>query len=256
YQVAVLSWSALPSDNANPVWIKPNVTASHGKAANNDHSSELMFGKADQGTVQAAPETHNAPVTKLNLSLVGIVASSDPKYSSAIILYQGKQDTYFIDSKIGTTNATVLHIYPDRLILDLQGALQTLMLDGDDYNAPKTPQRRRQVPAPTRSKAHTVKLNRAEILKNPAKLTHYIRISPVREDGLIKGYRLRPGRDPSVFNDAGLKAGDIAVELNGTDLTNMAEAMTLMKAFPTMTSISVNVLRNGQVHELFLNVPE
>ena len=254
YQVAILSWSALPSDDTSPVWIRPHVTASHAKSISGDQSGG-MFGQADKVASEVDPETHNAPVTKLNLSLVGIVSSNDPKHSSAIILYQGKQDTYFIDSKIGSTNATVLHIYPDRLILDLHGASQTLMLDGDDFKATGKSQRAKAAPT-TRSTTRTVKLNRAEILKNPGKLTHYIRISPVREDGRIKGYRLRPGRDASVFNEAGLKSGDIAVELNGIDLTNMAEAMTLMKAFPTMTSMSVSVLRNGQIHELFLSIPE
>jgi general secretion pathway protein C len=252
YQMAILSWALLPSDDTSPVWNRPHVTTSHAKSINGNQSGG-MFGQADKVAVEEDIQTDDVPLTKLNLSLVGIVASSDPKYSSAIILYQGKQDTYFTDSKIGSTNATVLHIYPDRLILDLHGALQTLMLDADDFKATSKLQRRNPT---TRSKTHTVKLNRAEILKNPSKLTHYIRISPVREDGHIKGYRLRPGRDASVFNGAGLKAGDIAVELNGVDLTNMAEAMTLMKAFPTMNSMSVSVLRNGQIHELFLSLPE
>ena len=99
----------------------------------------------------------------------------------------------------------------------------------------------------------TVKLNRQELLKNPGKLTDYIRISPVRGKWKGKGViELNLVKTGALFEQAGLKSGDLAVELNGIDLTDTQQAFTLMKEFPTMTDMTLSVERGGgQLHELY-----
>ena len=195
-----------------------------------------------------------APKTKLNLTLVGVVAASDPNASSAIISYKSKQNSYFIDSEIEGTDASVSEIHEDRVILDVDGVLQTLMLEGVDNLEQQNDQQTKAV-REVKAKSVDVALDRSAILKDPGKLTDYIRISPYRQDGAIVGYRLRPGKDRTVFEQAGLKNNDLAIELNGVDLTDTQQAFSLMKDFPTMTEISLTVERNGQLHELYLNIP-
>ena len=57
----------------------------------------------------------------------------NPDLALAIIENRGRQDTYAIDDAIGSTNATLKQVLPDRILIEYQGDLQTLMLDGEDF---------------------------------------------------------------------------------------------------------------------------
>ena len=258
YQFALLTWSLFPVQDAKYQWVVPKVkTAAKDSEINTLKLQQLhLFGKplSSNAVVKKNSSVSSAPKTKLNLTLVGVVAASDPDYSSAIISHKSKQDSYFIDSEIEGTGATVSEIYEDRVILDVDGVLQTLMLDGVD-GLKQQNNRQTKAVRNEETKAKSVDLDRSALLKDPGKLTDYIRISPYRQDGAIVGYRLRPGKDRTLFEQAGLKNNDLAVELNGVDLTDTQQAFSLMKDFPTMTDLSLTVERNGQLHELYLNIP-
>ncbi|MCW8995943.1 MAG: type II secretion system protein GspC, partial [Psychromonas sp.] len=172
----------------------------------------------------------------------------------AIISYRSKQDSYFIDSKIAGTAAVVSKIYEDRVILDVDGVLQTLMLDGLDRLKQQESNQAKAVERLS-SEVVDIDIDRAAILKDPSKLTDYIRISPYREGDKVLGYRLQPGKDRTLFDQAGLQDGDLAIELNGVDLTDSKQAFSLMRELPTMTEVSITVERNGQLHELYLTTP-
>jgi len=261
YQLAFFTWSLLPVEKSELQWTTPEITGL--KSANKIDSGKIkelqLFGKTvlpdDSPKKRLLPDTLS--VTKLNLTLSGVVAASDPLYSSAIISYKGKQDSYFINSKIEGTRASVYEIYEDHIVLDENGIYQVLMLDGLEAGNEQLPKKvQPPIENPTRAApSNRIDLDRSEILSDPSKLTNYINISPVREDGEIKGYRLSPGKDPALFEQAGLENGDLVVELNGVDLTNMAESMSLMKEFPTMTEISLTVDREGQLYDLYFSIP-
>lgn len=259
YQFALLTWSFSPVQDSKYQWVAPKIKAtSNGNKINTQKlQQQHLFGES-KGTVKNSGAVSSAPKTKLNVILVGVVAASEPQLSSAIISYQSKQDSYFIDSKIEGTGATVSEIYEDRVILDVNGSLQTLMLDGvenmrqqDNHQAKAAGSK---VVAETNVKPVDIEIDRSTLLKDPGKLTDYIRISPYRRDGEVAGYRLKPGKDRTLFDQAGLKNGDLAIELNGVDLTDTQQAFSLMKEFPTMTEMSLTVDRNGQLHELYLNI--
>ena len=267
YQLALLTWFFVPAENSNPQWTTPKARSSQTeKRLDTSKLQQLhLFGKMVKkaAPVKKALIVSEAPKTKLNVTLVGVVAASDPAYSSAIIAYKKKQGSYFIDSEITGTNATVSEIHPDRVLLDVGGALQTLMLDGveklekqQQHHELKGKVEVGENKAVNEHQVKTVNLDRKALLKDPGKLTDYIRISPVRENGAIKGYRIKPGKDRTLFDQAGLKNGDLAIELNGIDLTNMQQAFTLMKEFPTMTEMSLTVEREGQLHELYFSIPQ
>ncbi len=264
YQLALLTWALLPEQESKYKWVVPKVkTLQHdNKIDTQKLQQQHLFGEQikPKKVVKKAATVNEVPKTKLNLTLVGVVAATDPLFSSAIISYKSKQDSYFIESKIEGTNASVSEIYEDRIILDVNGELQTLMLDGVETvdRQRDTHESKARVSSSKKVKKNqvkTVNLDRKELLKNPGKLTDYIRISPVREDGEVKGYRIKPGKERSLFDQAGLKNGDLAIELNGIDLTDTQQAFTLMKEFPTMTDMSLTVERDGQLHELYFSIP-
>lgn len=85
---------------------------------------------------------------------------------------------------------------------------------------------------------------RAEIAKDPQSVFKYINISPVKKDGGIVGYRVSPGRDAALFNDVGLKAGDIAVQLNGIDLSDPSSSVELMQVMNDPQELNLTVERD------------
>ena len=215
----------------------------------------------------------NVPETRLNLVLTGLVASDEQSKAAAIIEYQGKQETYGIGDIIIGTRANLEQVLMDRVLIKQSGRLETLMLDGFDYNQPakkiankpaakrnKTkigPQSSRSGVVDQRSNKQltaTAKILRAEFSQDPAKIGDYLRISPKRKDGKIIGYTLRPGKKPEFFKLAGLKAGDVAVEMNGFDLIAPTQAMQAMAEMRQARDISLLVNRQGNLTEILISL--
>lgn len=254
YQLALLTWFLLSSVPPSAVWDAPVATQQTNQQIKTQKlQSAFLFGQQEILPVKVISKarTTHAPKTTLKLTLVGVVAASDPEYSSAIISYQGRQDSFFIDSKIANNQASLIEIYSDRVILNVQGSRQTLMLDGADEEFDNRPLAKNTPSA----RLNTLNIDKKRLLSNPRAIFDYINISPLKKSGRLQGYRLSPGRNPTLFNSVGLQAGDIAVQLNGVDLTDRQQALTLMKRFSQMTEINLSVMRQGQLYEIDFAIP-
>ncbi len=93
---------------------------------------------------------------------------------------------------------------------------------------------------------------KAAISENPQQFLKYIRLSQVNRDGKLVGYRVRPGRDRALFDSVGLQDGDIAVELNGADLTNPASMGEIWKNLNQLSELNLTVERDGQRYDIYL----
>ena len=252
YQLALFTWALLPEESVQYSWTAPNEKSNTTQVSHQALLQLNIFGKKAKGQTQSHRNI-DAPKTRLKVNLVGVVSSSDPLFSSAIISYKNQQASYFIGSKIQGANTEVSDILSDRVILNVNGAMQTLMLDQFSKSSAPIPQRRHA--SMRQGKSVSLDVDRQSLLKDPEKLTNYIRISPYRKNKELVGYRLKPGRDKSLFEEAGFKRNDLATELNVIDLTDTKKAFSLMKDFATMKEITVTVVRDGQIHELSLNIP-
>ena len=80
----------------------------------------------------------------------------------------------------------------------------------------------------------------------------YIRLSQVRREGDIVGYRVGPGSQRDLFDAVGLKEGDIATQLNGADLSDPSAMGKVWQSISDMTELNLTVERDGQRHEIFI----
>ena len=280
YIGAQITWSAVPQAQS-----KQNTSSAlNNRQVNNTAKNKAvdiakiqslnLFGLYNESDI-AEPEIEmaNVPETKLNLTLSGLVASDDKSIAAAIIENQGKQETYGIGDIIIGTRANLEQVLMDRVLIKQSGRLETLMLDGFDYNQPaqkvevkpalKRPERK-VGPHSSRSGVvdkrtnkeltATAKSLRTEFSKDPAKIGDYLRISPKRKDGKIVGYSLRPGKKPEFFKLSGLKAGDVAVEMNGYDLIAPTQAMQAMVEMKQARDISLLVNRQGSLTEILISL--
>ncbi|CAM3152579.1 type II secretion system protein GspC [Moritella viscosa] len=258
YQSAVLTWQLWPEKSESVTSWQP-VFGQDGKQIKSYELNTLrnlhLFG-LQQTETQAPVVVQNidAPKTRLRLILAGLVASSEPSLALAIIELKGKQDTYGIEDEIGSTDAVLKQVLVDRVIIKYKGNLETLMLDGEEFTRETSG---RQPHNESSSKAPRDLSNlRKDLLANPASITDYVRISPVRTNGKLAGYRVNPGKNRELFKEVGLKPNDLAVSLNGYDLTDTRQAMEVAKQLKDLTEMSLTVERDGQLHSIYLSMPE
>ncbi|MEI6893530.1 MAG: type II secretion system protein GspC [Colwellia sp.] len=275
---AKITWSVVPQAQSSQNTSLINKTYNNrniGKAIDVAKIQSLnLFGlytENESGTIVA--EVSDVPETALNLILSGLVASDVELIAAAIIENQGKQETYGIGDIIKGTRASLEQVLMDRVLIKQSGRLETLMLDGFDYNEPahkvaghSAAKRNKANVGPQLSSTNVVDQRnnkeltqsaqglRHEISSDPAKIGDYLRISPKRKDGEIIGYSLRPGKKPSFFKLAGLKAGDVAVQMNGYDLTAMSQAMQAMVDMKQARDISLLVDRQGDFIEILISL--
>ncbi|MCJ8352213.1 type II secretion system protein GspC [Moritella sp.] len=258
YQSALLTWQLWSTTSGSATSWQP-ISSRASNQVNNYELNTLrnlnLFGKQQtEKQVAVVVQNIDAPKTRLRLTLTGLVASSEPSLALAIIEYKGKQETYAIDDEIGSTRAMLKQVHPDRVLIEYQGNLETLMLDGEDFSREISQQQPRETSS---GKAPRDLSNlRKTLLKNPASITDYVRISPVRKNGKLSGYRVNPGKNRQLFKDVGLKPNDLAVSLNGYDLTDTRQAMEVAKQLKDLTEMSLTVERDGQLHSIYLSIPE
>ncbi|MEZ8101311.1 type II secretion system protein GspC [Vibrio bivalvicida] len=215
-----------------------------------------LFGKYQTNApVVEQPKVQDAPKSRLNVVLVGVVTSSNPDKSLAVIANRGQQATYGLNEVIEGTRAKLIQVQSDRVIIDNSGRNETVMLEGLKYTKPSDT----AVQAPksvTRSQVSPDSLNkiREEIRQDAKQIFQYVRMSQVKQDGEVVGYRLSPGKDRALFDAVGLKPGDIAISINGLDLKDSAAMGEVFRSLSQLTELNLTVERNGQPHEIYIEL--
>lgn len=224
--------------------------------------SLTVFGKVEAPKQEQPAVIENKAVdTSLNLTLVGVMESSDENSARAIITSGDKQDVYAINAPLPVgNNVTLSKVMADRVIINNNGQYESLWLYQNDPNAP----------AVSRSVASPQPIVNQELLsgrngsaygpevqspqeKDPAlaevsrNLSDVVAMSIYRENGQVVGYKIRPGRDAEKFKSVGLQADDIVTAINGMPLTNPAKIMEVYKNMGNTTSASLEIKRGGSL---------
>lgn len=258
-----LIWSVLQPESNLTRW---QPVATH-VSQNQQHFpvSELLamnlFGTYQQSPTAAAKLVkQDAPETRLNLTLNGVVASSNPDKALAVITNNGKQNTYGLNETIEGTRASLQAVFADRVIIRNGGRDETLMLDGLKFAKSSAPAMSAK-PVRAASNEATKSISgeeldkiKKEIMDNPQNLFSYIRLSQVKQDGKLVGYRVNPGKNKVLFDAVGLQPNDLAVTLNGNDLTNPSTMTKLWSELSQASSFNLGVERDGQLHDIYIEL--
>jgi general secretion pathway protein C len=225
--------SALPAASApaRPVAASPAIQLA---TIVNAH----LFGSA------AGSGADNAPNTTMPLILAGVIAGKDPNKGQAIIGANAASGKLYAVGAMIPGGARLHAIYADRVLIERNGALETLPLP-------------RNTPSGAGKSAAPPPAARAEALaQNSTVLAGMVRIQPVFNQGKLSGYRIFPGgtRGTSAFTQLGLHAGDLVVGVNGTALDDAGRAMEILQTLSSSASATVTVSRNGLTQEVNLNL--
>ena len=268
---AELTWRLWPQPIASSRF--ENISSSQSVSLENSNSrlnlADIkrlnLFGDFNAGPIEEK-EVTDAPVTRLNLTLTGVVASSVEDQGAAIIENRNQQQTYGIGEKIEGTSVSLKEVYADRVIIKNGSSNETLMLDGVDYKKNTNqlsqtplanPQPSDQGPEELRQTLSNEAIQAGrELQDQPASFIDYIAVSPHRPDGELLGYRVSPGKKPTLFKAAGLKSGDVITDINGLDLTDMQEALEAMNMLKELQSLQMSVQREDELITIYLDLPQ
>lgn len=269
--LAQLTWRiATPADTL--VVVPPSQSIGSPTQSVNVRALQALNIFGDRAAPDAVAQTDfNAPETTLNVRLVGLVASDRAELSAAIIEQGGNQRTYVVGERITNSRASVEQILPDRVLLDNGGRREVLYIEGRDGQETALRTFPSQATA-TNSNTGTaapvqVTLDDSEemtaavasVRDDPSALLELISITPLRENvpgqgPQVIGYRLQPRENIELFAALGLQAGDIAVQINGFDLTDAAQALAAMNELEDASRAIIQVRRNNELVDLELQV--
>jgi len=256
YTLSQISWSLIPGDEGKlaPHSVKKKTGARQQAKSYNEITDAHLFGNFQQVATKATKTV--APDTRLNLVLKGVLASTPMEFGSAIIALgkKGKEDTYAPGDKV--SSATLKEIYADRVILERGGKLETLRMPKD--NSSNLIKRSR----PDLSRSYkpegpgaVLSDIRKQILKNPTSFGKYAIPVPYNENGRLRGYRLQPQGDRSLFDAVGLDPKDVIIAINGVELNNPTKGLKALRSLQKAKSIDITVLRNGAEMPLHFDIP-
>lgn len=260
-------WLWIPTPEAaawRPAPVTPAAAVADGAASGPNAelvASAHLFGDYRAPVDPVVAEIAAAPDTRLNLTLLGILAADRDRESRALIGTQGGEEKPYSVGDDVVRGVSLQAIFADRVILSRGGQLETLRLDKDSPGAPLPPGpiSAREAPAEDGhvvDDATTEQLAqiREQILQDPSKASDYIRVQPASVNGQQRGYRIYPGRDRAVFNGAGLRPGDLVTTINGVQLDDPARALQMLGDLSQAATLNLTIERGGVQQTVTVNL--
>ena len=263
WQIARIVWMLVPAPAAgDPVEAPVNLPVASAPSGSGTDVQTIaanhMFGVASEE--DAAPPPADTPDDNLsdtrltNLVLKGTIASAIEEFSVAVIADGNAEQKVYIIGDSVTSGASLHAVYPDRVVLNENGALTNLRLPSE-FPTASAPVRRA-----TTTRRQTARQNpnsvQSVVTQNLTKLTDVIRPTPYLVNGQQAGYRVYPGRNREQFAALGLRPGDLIKDIEGQSLTDPTQAMQIFQSLGTAEQVSVTIERNGQPQTIVLRTSQ
>jgi general secretion pathway protein C len=195
------------------------------------------------------------PGTRAPLVLTGVIAGNDPQNGLAIIGSSAQATKVYA---VGDTlpGGVKLHsVYEDRVVVDNNGALESLALPRNVNPALAPPPSAALLQGGANPAFERV---RRMISEQPGLIGDVLRPQPVVDlkSGHMNGFRVFPGRDRTAFARLGLHPGDLVTAINGTPLDDRDRSEQILKTLSSASEARVTVVRGGQQQDLVLNIAQ
>jgi general secretion pathway protein C len=186
------------------------------------------------------------PVSTQGLTLVGVLAESDPRTGRAIIGESGATARVYAVGATLPGGSRLAEVHADHVLLDRGGSFETLPLP-------------RQVGIPSSST-----LPAASSAVSPAALpagapstediTQVIRWQAVIRSDRPSGIRVYPGANAQRFAQLGLRPGDLVLAINDSPLADQANSEQFIRSLSGTPQARLTIERNGQTESLTLDL--
>jgi general secretion pathway protein C len=203
--------------------------------------------------------------TRLDLTLRGVVASTADGLGHAIIEYRKQQEVYAVEDKLPVPGqVTLAKVMPNQVVLDNGGTYELLTLFEETELEAQLPAQPPAAPragsANARGSAPAALIDKREdpgatalaqqyrdqLYQDPQSLAQVVRVSAVREDGALLGYRIGPGEEREQFEALGFQPGDLVTSINGIALNDPANTMRLYQTMRSASEAVFELTRKDQ----------
>lgn len=203
-----------------------------------------------------------APETSLNLQLDGLRMSNvaDVAGNAIIRTPNGQSENYQIGDEI-IAGVTLERILSDRVIINRDGANETLMLGGrqaglsviGDESMVASPVANSDQAAATAAAPDLPEI--AGRIVGPEILFTSMRAEPARTERGATGYRLLARGDAALMRDAGFEPGDILLQFNNTSVAD-TDLEELFERFGQVQTATLLIERDGVDRIIRLSIGE
>jgi len=219
-----------------------------------------LFGQASQDL--AGQRLDKLPVSRLNLVLTGVIATSAGGY--ALISVNGQPQEPFAVGQTVTEGAVLQAVNPDRAVIRRNGTLESLLLAETDNSPPQVAQtpvkpvpvvnRAANAPAePVREAAgnpqretegpiNMMQPEQAAAQTNPPDFMKQATLLPSR-DGGVTVRLIQPG---SVYEKLKMRSGDVIKSVNGQPVNTAQDAIRAYQQMPSTGSVQIEIVRGGR----------
>ncbi len=214
----------------------------------------------------------------LAIKLLGIIYGGDPFSGIAVIEDTKKRskNSFMVGDDVVPKVAQLKEIRRDRIIILREGRLEFVELEKPKLVRSK---RRKKGQKATKSpglapiatapppetysepgfdrKGSTVVMTedyKRNLLSDLPKILQDAKAEPNYVDGELVGFKLTRIRMGSIYEKAGLRNNDVVLEINGTPLTDTAQAIKLLNSLRKEREIEVRLRRGGDIVNVQLDV--
>lgn len=208
-----------------------------------------------------------ASESRLDLKLRGVVSVSEDGLGHAMIEHKAKQEVYAVGDRLPVGKGVILaKVMPHGVVLDNRGTYELLklfedtallgqVLSGGTAPTPRKAERSAVRKIPHDENSSVVAQNiRRQLYDNPQSLAAVVRVSAVRENNTLKGYRVDPGKSGAQFTQLGFKSGDVVTSVNGVNLDNPANTMQLYQLMRSASEAVFDLERGAETITLTVNL--
>lgn len=255
--VTVVAAAALAAQLATVVWkFVPGARRAPPPSAGQPLQAPADLGELNRahlfGGSTAAASGAEAPRTRVALVLAGTLAVRDPKAGLAIIGETAQAGHVYAAGSALPGGVRLHEVYADRVVLDRDGALETLPLPRA-IGGTVVPRRALAAPGAEPPLAESVQ---KLIAGGPEVVGDVLRPMPSYSNGQLKGFRVYAGRDRRKFAKLGLQPGDVVTQVNGVPLGDAQHGLEALRTLGGAGSAIVTIERGGATQQLTVDAAQ
>ena len=206
------------------------------------------------GDASPAPVTSGLARTSLNLVLTGVMLGN--KGGCALLSVDGAPEAAYCMGESILPGVSLDALYRDRVVISRNGARELVMLKETDSvsllggagaSQALAPQSIVQTISPRR---HIVQRREFQQQLNRPEFLSQALIVP-NPDG---GFLVREVQSGSLYEQLGLRPGDVIRAVNGQALQSVDQVMQMYQQFSTMGRVVVEVQRQGRTESLYYDM--
>jgi len=254
YQSAVMTWqfvgepvSSQQQQKSTSVAdrIEPQKKIQYGPQIANMHLFGVEGQRASVKKVEVA-----APETRLKLTLHGVFVGKAADKGTAIIGQANGKQLFYKTGQTVSSGTTLTEVYAAHIVLTRNGRREVLRFPKSRSKGLSVANRA----SASGSNRESLKNFRDTFAKQPLKIFQHLRFIPVRGAEGIKGFRVLPQGNRTLFNKLGVKSSDLVTAINGTPLTDERKALQLLGSLKNAKELMLDIERKGVATTISLNL--